>query len=137
METAREGFQVVVTRHVTPDGGGDPRNLPLKSTYKPGRNVTLVGTAQAPDSASVTAAVNRVRGTQQPAPAAPQPGPSQAAPAAPAAAAPAAPAAITTPNGAKSLAQIRDELRRAGWGGGSDEDAVATYNRLAAAARGN
>src|SRR5205807_1481042 len=34
----------------------------------------------------------------------------------------------------KTLTQIRDELRKAGWGGGSDQDAVDTYRRLADAA---
>jgi hypothetical protein len=40
----------------------------------------------------------------------------------------------TTPNGPRTLAQIRDELRSAGWGGGSDQDALETYNRVAGAA---
>jgi hypothetical protein len=58
------------------------------------------------------------------------------------AAAPAAPASaaantFTTANGQRSLSQIRDELRNAGWGGGSDQDAVATYRRLADAATGH
>jgi vancomycin resistance protein YoaR len=119
VETARDGFQVQLARHVISDAGGAPRDLVLKSVYQPGRNVTLVGTASAPDAASVAAAVDRVRGSMQPA------------------AAPPAPATIATPNGPRTLAQIREELRLAGWGGGSDEDAVATYNRLAAAATGN
>jgi hypothetical protein len=38
---------------------------------------------------------------------------------------------VDTANGARTLTQIRDELRNAGWGGGSDQDAVATYKRLA------
>jgi vancomycin resistance protein YoaR len=46
VETAREGFHVVVVRRVTADG--DVRTLQLKSTYKPSRNVTLVGTQGAP-----------------------------------------------------------------------------------------
>ena len=58
----------------------------------------------------------------------------------PALAAPAAPAPVptspthATPNGPRTIAQIRDELRQAGWGGGSDQDALETYQRLAAAA---
>ena len=56
-----------------------------------------------------------------------------AAPAAqPPAAAPAAPKTYTTPNGPRTLEEIRDELARAGWGGGSDQDALATYTRVAA-----
>jgi len=131
VETAREGFQVVLSRHVVPENGGAARDLLLKSIYKPGRNVTLVGTARAPDAASITAAVDRVRGSLQPQPAAGAPSPGSSS-----ASGPAGSASITTPNGPRTMAQIRDELRRAGWGGGSDEDAVATYNRLAAN-RGN
>jgi hypothetical protein len=130
VETARDGFQVVITRHVVPTDGGAPRDLVLKSIYQPGHNVTLVGTGAAPDGASVAAAVDRVRASMQP-PSAPAPQPSQPAQAAPAP----APATIDTPNGPRTLAQIRDELRRAGWGGGSDQDAVATYNHVAGAAK--
>ena len=120
VETARDGFQVVLSRHVTYSDGSPERDLLLKSVYQPGRNVTLVGSGNAPDAGSVTAAVNRVRGSLAPA----------------AAPAPTAPTATTydTANGARTLAQIRDELRNAGWGGGSDQDAVATYKRLAEAA---
>jgi len=118
VETARDGFQVVLTRHVV---GTDPaaktRDLVLKSIYQPGHNVTLVGTGGAPDAASVAAAVERVRGNLQPA-------------------APAAPTRYETANGQKTIAQIREELRQAGWGGGSDQDAVATYKRMAEAAGG-
>jgi hypothetical protein len=64
-----------------------------------------------------------------------------AAPAPAAAAEPApsasAPATYDTANGSRTLTQIRDELRNAGWGGGSDQDAVATYRRLADAAKGH
>lgn len=116
VETARDGFQVVITRHVLA-ADGKQRDLVLKSVYQPGHNVTLVGSGSAPDAGSVAAAIDRVRGTMQPA----------------AAAAP-APTAYTTANGPRTLAQIRDELRGAGWGGGSDQDAVATYRRLAEAA---
>jgi VanW like protein len=116
VETARDGFQVVITRHVLA-ADGKQRDLVLKSVYQPGHNVTLVGSGSAPDAGSVAAAIDRVRGTMQPA----------------AAAAP-APTTYTTANGARTLAQIRDELRGAGWGGGSDQDAVATYRRLAEAA---
>jgi vancomycin resistance protein YoaR len=51
VETAREGFTVVVNRTVTE--GGDVRTLPLKSVYQPSRNVTLVGSGGgAPAAAS-------------------------------------------------------------------------------------
>jgi vancomycin resistance protein YoaR len=50
VETAREGFTVIVTRTVTE--GSDVRTLPLKSVYKPSRNVTLVGSGGAPAAAS-------------------------------------------------------------------------------------
>jgi vancomycin resistance protein YoaR len=125
VETARDGFQVVITRHVLSQDGSPQRDLVLKSIYQPGHNVTLVGSANAPDSASLAGAIDRVRASMQP-----------QATAAPAAAAP-APTTYDTANGARSLAQIRDELRNAGWGGGSDQDAVATYKRLADAAHGH
>ncbi len=116
VETARDGFQVVITRHVIGADASKTRDLTLKSIYLPGHNVTLVGTGGAPDAASVAAAVGRVRGSL--------------APAAPAA----APTTYETANGKRTIAQIRDELRLAGWGGGSDQDAVATYKRMAEAA---
>jgi hypothetical protein len=64
-------------------------------------------------------ALERFRGAQQ---------------APPTAAAPPPVASYTTPNGDRTLAQIRDELRSAGWGGGSDQDALETYNRVTGAA---
>jgi hypothetical protein len=115
VETARDGFQVVLTRHVIGNDASKTRDLTLKSIYQPGHNVTLVGTGGAPDPGSVSAAVSRVRGSL--------------APAAPAAAA----TTYETANGQRTIAQIRDELRQAGWGGGSDQDAVATYKRMAEA----
>jgi hypothetical protein len=56
---------------------------------------------------------------------------------APPASASSEPATYDTANGSRTLSQIRDELRNAGWGGGSDQDAVATYKRLADAAHGH
>ncbi|MBV8717076.1 MAG: VanW family protein [Chloroflexi bacterium] len=126
VETARDGFQVVITRHVQNQDGSPSRDLVLKSIYQPGHNVTLVGSAGAPDATSLTGAIDRVRASMEP----------QAAPAAPATAAPPA-TTYDTANGARTLSQIRDELRGAGWGGGSDQDAVATYKRLADAAHGH
>src|SRR5207237_2056363 len=49
VETARDGFQVVITRHVMGLDGTRQRDLVLKSIYQPGHNVTLVGSASAPD----------------------------------------------------------------------------------------
>jgi vancomycin resistance protein YoaR len=129
VETARDGFQVVLTRHVLNLDGSPQRDLILKSIYQPGHNVTLVGTANAPDTAAISGAVDRVRASMQPQ--------APAASAQPAAAPASAPANYETANGSRTLAQIRDELRNAGWAGGSDQDAVATYNRLADAAHGH
>lgn len=55
VETAREGFDVTIVRTVTE--GSDVRTLTLKSTYRPSRNVTLVGTGGG--AASGTSAQNR------------------------------------------------------------------------------
>ena len=123
VETARDGFQVVLTRHVVGADASKTRDLVLKSIYQPGHNVTLVGSGGAPDPGIVAAAVDRVRDGLQPAP---------ARPAAPTTTT--APTTYETPNGQRTIAEIRDELRSAGWGGGSDQDAVATYNHLAEAA---
>lgn len=127
VETARDGFQVVITRHVLGQDGSASRDLVLKSIYQPGHNVTLVGSGNAPDSAAVSGAIDRVRANLQPRAAA-APAPQRTA---------SAPSATTydTANGARTLAQIRDELRNVGWGGGSDQDAVATYKHLADAAQ--
>jgi vancomycin resistance protein YoaR len=119
VETARDGFDVLLRRNVVPTDGHPSRELLLKSVYAPAHTVTLVGTSGAPDAGSVSAAVERTLQGMQPAVARP-------------AAAPAAPSTYSTPNGPRTLAQIRDELRGAGWGGGSDQDALETYNRVAA-----
>ncbi|MBV9578825.1 MAG: VanW family protein [Chloroflexi bacterium] len=155
VETARDGFQVVITRHVIPSDGSPERDLPLKSVYQPGRNVTLVGSGNAPTASAVSSTVTRVlagmQGSAAPASApaaAPASTPARTtapattvAPAtttsAPAVAAPAGPATFTTANGSRTLTQIRDELRNVGWGGGSDQDAVATYRHLADTASGH
>jgi vancomycin resistance protein YoaR len=121
VETARDGFQVVITRHVLGPDGTKQRDLVLKSLYQPGHNVTLVGSGSAPDAESVAAEIDRVRGTMQPA---------TSTPGAPT-------TTYETANGPRTLVQIRDELRGAGWGGGSDQDAVATYRHLADAAAGH
>jgi vancomycin resistance protein YoaR len=137
VETARDGFQVVINRHVISQDGSPQRDLSLKSIYQPGRNVTLVGSGNAPNQGAVSSAVSRVLAGMRPAtaPVAAAPAPAPAAASAPAVApAPAAPSSFNTANGQRTLSQIRDELRNAGWGGGSDQDAVATYRRLADAA---
>jgi vancomycin resistance protein YoaR len=117
VESARDGFDVVLDRHVLPNDGHQARELVLKSVYAPSHTVTLVGTGGAPDAGSVSAAIERVLQSQQP-------------PGTPARAA--GSQTYATPNGPRTLAQIRDELSRAGWGGGSDQDALETYNRVAA-----
>jgi vancomycin resistance protein YoaR len=123
VESARDGFEVLLRRNVVPNDGHQPRELLLKSIYAPAHTVTLVGTRGAPDAGSVGAAVERTLQSLRPA----------APPASPAAPAPSAgPTTYSTPNGPRTLAQIREELRRAGWGGGSDQDALETYNRVAA-----
>ena len=60
VEAAREGFDVEVVRRVIPADGSEPRVLTLKSSYQPSRNVTVVGTAGKPASASVGDAVARL-----------------------------------------------------------------------------
>ncbi len=66
VETAREGFDVLVTRSVVPEDGGKPRELKLRSTYQPSRTVTLIGTAGKPANASIDEAIAKVLGTQKP-----------------------------------------------------------------------
>jgi hypothetical protein len=93
VETARDGFDVLVSRRVVPLDGGSPRELNLKSTYQPAHTVTLVGTAGKPASASVEDALQRVLDAQK---ATPTPAAVAATP--PAAATPGAtPAATTAP----------------------------------------
>jgi len=64
VEAAREGFDVTILRTVT--AGDDVRTLRLKSSYRPSRNVTLVGTggsgapaAGAPSGSAPPSAQNR------------------------------------------------------------------------------
>ncbi len=66
VEAARDGFDVVVTRTVTPSDGSKPRDLKLRSTYQPSRNVTLIGTAGKPANASVDDAIAKVLGIPKP-----------------------------------------------------------------------
>jgi vancomycin resistance protein YoaR len=106
VETARDGFVVEVRRHVTPQDGSQPRDLPLKSTYEPAHTVTLVGTGNKPATASLEDALQRAVDAQlpkpspTPAPAPPPPSPAPAATQAPAPAAtqpPAQPAPTAAP----------------------------------------
>ena len=97
VETARDGFDVQLTRRVVPLDGGAPRELNLKSTYQPAHTVTLVGTAGKPASASVEDALQRVLDAQRPAPA-------------PVPATPAAPAAQATPAGGAATAVLPTPL---------------------------
>jgi vancomycin resistance protein YoaR len=121
VETARDGFQVLLVRQVIPSDGSQIRELSLKSEYAPSHTVTLVGTHGAPDAGSVASTVEQVQHNLQ-----------AAAGLAPARSASSGPPMHPTPNGPRTLAQIRDELRSAGWGGGSDQDALETYRKVAA-----
>jgi vancomycin resistance protein YoaR len=67
VETARDGFDAEVVRHVIPPDGGKPRDLDLKSTYQPARTVTLVGSAGKPAGASINDAIQHVLDAQKPA----------------------------------------------------------------------
>ncbi len=78
VETARDGFDVEVTRRVIPADGGKPRELNLKSSYQPAHTVTLVGTAGKPANASVEDAIQKVLDAQRQA-AEPKPSPTAAA----------------------------------------------------------
>ncbi len=55
VQTAREGFDSLLVRTVTGDGD-QPRVLNLKSSYQPGRNITLVGTRGKPAQAAPSGA---------------------------------------------------------------------------------
>jgi vancomycin resistance protein YoaR len=68
VETARDGFDAEVVRHVVPADGGKSRDLDLRSTYQPAHTVTLVGSAGKPASASIDDAVQRVLDAQKPTP---------------------------------------------------------------------
>ena len=122
VETARDGFPVVLTRHVCRRRRAS-RDLVLKSIYQPAHNVTLVGTGNAPSRGSVTAA-RRTRARTQP----------EAAGATAAAASP----RRRPPTDAERESDAGADPRRAaapGWGGGSDQDALETYKRVGGAAR--
>src|SRR5438270_8117072 len=93
VETARDGFDAEVVRHVIPSDGSKPRDLDLKSTYQPARTVTLVGSAGKPAAASIDDAIQRALDAQKPAEA--KPSPSPAADVTPSAGAATAPAPTT------------------------------------------
>lgn len=66
VETARDGFDAEVVRHVIPTDGGKERDLDLKSSYQPARTVTLVGSKGKPASASIDTAIQNVLNAQKP-----------------------------------------------------------------------
>jgi vancomycin resistance protein YoaR len=86
VETARDGFDAEVVRHVIPNDGSKQRDLDLKSTYQPARTVTLVGSAGKPASASLDNALQSALDALKP-----KPTPAPAAPATPVATPPTAP----------------------------------------------
>ena len=59
VETARDGFDVAITRTVRREDS-QPRTLTLNSSYEPSRTVTLVGTRGKPADADVNAVLLRV-----------------------------------------------------------------------------
>jgi vancomycin resistance protein YoaR len=106
VETARDGFDAEVVRHVIPNDGSKQRDLDLKSDYQPARTVTLVGSAGKPATASIDDALQRALDAQRPKPtpapqappvATPPTGATSAAPGAGATPASQAPAGNTAP----------------------------------------
>jgi vancomycin resistance protein YoaR len=67
VETAREGFDISITRTVTREDG-QPRPLTVQSSYEPSRTVTLVGTRDKPADADVDAVLRRVAPPRTPTP---------------------------------------------------------------------
>jgi vancomycin resistance protein YoaR len=59
VESARDGFDVAITRTVTREDG-QPRALTVQSSYEPSRTVTLVGTKDKPANADVDAVLARI-----------------------------------------------------------------------------
>ena len=107
VETARDGFDAEVVRHVIPSDGSSQRDLDLKSTYQPARTVTLVGSKGKPASASIDAAIQNALDAQKPKPAPPA-APAPVVVAQPPAVAPIAPpAAAVTTTGATSSSAAR------------------------------
>jgi vancomycin resistance protein YoaR len=75
VESARDGFDAEVVRHVIPADGSKPRELVLKSTYQPAHTVTLVGSGGKPAGANIDDAIQHVLDAQKPAAAKPNPSP--------------------------------------------------------------
>jgi vancomycin resistance protein YoaR len=76
VETARDGFDAEVVRHVIPNDGSKPRDLDLKSTYQPARTVTLVGSSGKPANANLDDALQKALDALKPKPTpAPEPSP--------------------------------------------------------------
>jgi vancomycin resistance protein YoaR len=61
-QSAREGFDVDVKRHVIPADGGQSRDLDLKSSYQAVGTITLIGTGGAPANADVSGLIAKVVG---------------------------------------------------------------------------
>ena len=61
-QSAREGFDVDVKRHVIPADGGQSRDLDLKSSYQAVGTITLIGTGGAPANADVSSLIAKVVG---------------------------------------------------------------------------
>jgi vancomycin resistance protein YoaR len=89
VETARDGFDAEVVRHVIPSDGSKQRDLDLKSDYQPARTITLVGSAGKPAGINIDDTLQRVLDAQKPKPtpaAEPSPVATPSAPSAPASA---------------------------------------------------
>jgi len=68
VETARDGFDAEVVRHVIPSDGSKQRDLDLKSTYQPARTVTLVGSQGKPAAANLDDALQKALDSLKPKP---------------------------------------------------------------------
>jgi hypothetical protein len=65
VESARDGFDVEITRRVLPDDGSASRTLNLKSTYQPAHTVTLVGSAGKPANVNIDSTIQKVLDSQR------------------------------------------------------------------------
>lgn len=106
VETARDGFDAEVVRHVIPNDGSKQRDLDLKSTYQPARTVTLVGSQGKPAAANLDDALQKALDSLKPKPT-PAPEASPVATPATAVAQPAAVQATAVPTAAAAPAANR------------------------------
>jgi vancomycin resistance protein YoaR len=111
VETARDGFDAEVVRHVIPSDGSSERDLDLKSSYQPARTVTLVGSKGKPANASIDTAIQNALNAQKPKPTQPPAAPAPAVVARPTAAAPVATPAAATASGATSASGASSTVR--------------------------